>query len=198
MNALIRITFSGLLLIVIQSFVSLAQPLSRESKKVKLAFDALAKTPKSRQKQLDYLKSFPQDKQQFIAVFDQNDFSELYSDSYEYITAFFKLSKYYPQQVMDKSINIGKDLKWNADAVGYLQHHIVILGNQQIKIFSTELRRLPESQVNGLITFLADVENHKAYSEYQQLINTLNQIGAKDLSDKFIKARSKREQEKND
>ena len=169
------------------------QSLSEASKKVKIAFEVLKNHPDSKPKQLAYLKVFPQNKQQFIEIFDPVDFSQLYSDSFQYIDAFIALAKDYPTDVIDKSINIGKDLKWEADAIGDLQRSIVKLGNQNIDIFSKEVNALPTIETGHLIAFLADVENHKAYPEYQQLIEALQRIGENKLAAKFIKARAFRE-----
>jgi hypothetical protein len=175
----------------------LAQSLSQTSQKIKTAYDELKNEPASNQKKLTYLKVFPQNKEQFMAVFDPDDFKELYSESFKYIDAFISLAQNYPAAVINKSINIGKNLKWEADATGQMQHSIVLLGNQHIALFLKKIDTLSPIEEAHLIAFLADVENHKAYHEYQQLIESLQRIGENKLANKFINARALREKVKN-
>ncbi|HTK21826.1 MAG TPA: hypothetical protein VL442_20055 [Mucilaginibacter sp.] len=174
-----------------------AQSLSQTSQKIKTAYEELKRHRAAREKQLAYLKVFPQNKEQFTAIFDPDDFGELYSDNFKYIDAFISLAKNYPGEVIDKLINIGKNLKFRADATGQMQHSIVGLGNQYTPLFSKKLKALSIIEVDHLITFLADVENHKAYSEYQQLIESLQKIGENKLAAKFIRARILREKSDN-
>lgn len=178
--------------------LSFCQPLSADSKNVKAAYDELAKHADSKQKQLAYLKAFPENKKQFLEVFGAADFGQLYKGSHEYITAFFELSKKHPAAVIDKSINIGKDLIWDADAVGDLQHSIVEMGNEHTSTFARKVNALTAQQRNNLAKFLADVENHKTYPEYQALIDALNKIHQVKLAGRLIKARTERERIKYD
>jgi hypothetical protein len=159
MNKFSTIFIYALLLILLPSFV-FSQSLSKASLRIKAAWQELNKHPYSKQTQLAYLKVFPQNKQQFVELFDKEDFSQLYSGSYKYITTFIELSKHYPDQVMDKAINIGKELVWDADATGQLQQAIVNLGCENTRIFLNKIKALPTSQTNQLIKFLADVESH--------------------------------------
>ena len=174
-----------------------AQSLSQTSQKIKIAYDELKSDSSSNRKQLAYLTEFPNNSGTFMAVFMPPDFGELYSDSYKYIEALIGLAKTYPSKVIKKSLNIGKGLKWEADATGQMQQSIVELGNKNIHIFSQQLNSLPTIEAAHLITFLADVENHKAYPEYQQLIESLQRIGENQLATKFIAARALREKSSN-
>jgi hypothetical protein len=98
--------------------------------------------------------------------------------------------------VIGKAINIGKDLKWEADAIGYLQNGIVKMGISQTRIFSEKLNLLPAKQKAHLITFLADEEGIKHDQTYQELINALTKTGEKSLANKLEIARTEREKEK--
>ncbi|MES2110770.1 MAG: hypothetical protein V4577_18575 [Bacteroidota bacterium] len=184
------------LLIVVLPLFTFSQKLSPKSKQVKAAWEALNKHPDSKQLQLAYLKIFPSNKPDFIAVFDPDDFNQLYDESNKYIDSFIELVKYYPVQVIDKVINIGKDMKWKADATGYLQHGIVKVGINQTKIFSKKLNSLSSKQKVHLITFLANEEGIKHDQNYQELINALTKIGEKALANKFEAARTERKKEK--
>lgn len=184
------------LFILISNFV-FSQSLSPLSRKIKSAYEELKQHPASVQRQLTYLKVFPQNKERFTTIFDSDNFGELYSDYSEYIDAFISLAKNYPEEVIDKSITIGKNLKWRADATGQMQNSIVDLGNQYTPLFSKKLKALSPVEASNLITFLADVENHKAYPEYQKLIESLQKIGENKLAAKFIHARALRERSNN-
>lgn len=177
-------------------YIALSQPLSPKSKEVKAAWKALNRQPDSKQSQLAYLKAFPSNKRDFVAVFDPDDFTQLYDESNKYIDSFIALAKDYPALVIDKSINIGRNLKWNADAINYLQDAIIELGINNTVMFSIKLNSLSLVEKMHLIKFLADVENYKAYPEYQRLINALTKIGEKALANKFEVARTEQEKER--
>jgi len=184
------------LLIVILPLFSFSQKLSPKSEQVKAAWEALSKQPDSKQLQLAYLKTFPSNKRNFIAVFAPDNFKQLYDNSHVYIESFAGLAKQYPTEVIDKSVNIGKDLKWDADAIGDLQHAIVEMGIGNTVIFSKKLKSLTAIQQSHLAIFLADEEGIKHDRTYQELIDALTKIGEKSLASKFEIARTDREKEK--
>jgi hypothetical protein len=166
------------------------------SKKVIIAYGLLIENPASNQAQLGYIRAFPADKAIFMTVFQPKHFGQLYHNSHEYITAFLNLAKYHPQLIIDKSVSIGKDLIWEADATGDIQNGIMTLSVTYPDLFIKKLKTLTRVQQKNLITFLADVENHPAYPHYQQLIDILNKKRETRLATRFIDARTVREKEK--
>jgi hypothetical protein len=195
MNKLAKSVFIGLLTVSFCVNFSFAQ--SPEAMKVRSAYAQMKIYPGEKAKQLAFLNAFPSAKQQFMEMFQAANNGQLTSNSHEFIESFIDLAKTYPTQVVDKAINIGKDLTWEADATGYMQHGIVQLGNQYTKIFATKVKSLTEADQDKLIKFLADVENHKAYPEYQQLIDALAKTGEVKLSNKMIEAKDLREKTPN-
>lgn len=193
-----KFAIACLLLFTALQNASFCQTLSNDSKKVSAAYEVLEKHPNLKRAQLSYLQAFPGDKSRFLAVFDPENFGQLYSRSDKFIAAFAGLASTFPAEVINKSIKIGKDLIWQADATGYLQHAIVQMGNEHTNIFATKLNALPAQQQNNLAKFLADAENHKAYPEYQALIDALNRIYQTKLAALFVKARAEREKIKHD
>jgi len=177
--------------------LAFAQQLSTKSKQVKSAYSQLKERPDSKTYQLNYISIFPSDTAQFLRVFAPPDFSQL-NDGFDYIEGFFSLAKNHPVAVISKAVDIGKDLKWNADAVNYLQHGIVELGNKYTRLFIQKINSLNPKEQTNLITFLADVENHHAYPEYKQLIRAINDAGEKGLADQFTDAMHKREKQPHD
>ncbi len=189
-----------ILFLVLITPVSLVfgQQLLAKSKQVQSVYSQFLKNPKSQTCQLNYIEVFPDDTTQFLRVFASADFGQLYQDSYNYIEDFFKLGKYHTVLVINKSIDIGKNLRWEADAVGYLQHGIVALGNKYTSLFILKINSLSPDEQSNLITFLADVENHDAYPEYKQLIKSIKAARRTDLADKFITAMNQREKQHHD
>lgn len=188
---------ASILLLLLWPVLSFSQALSARSKQIKNAYEELENDTGSKKNQLTYLHIFPTSSKEFKEIFDPKDFGQLYNDSYKYIEAFVKLDKYYPMQVIDKAVDIGKNLIWDADATGQIQQEIVNMGNKYIAVFIKKLESLASNEKAKLITFLADVENHKAYPEYQQLIQSLDNNGQHNLAKQFTDARSRREAENN-
>lgn len=189
--------FISLVLIVLTHAV-FAQQLSSKSKEIIAAYNQLKKHPDSKTYQLDYIKVFPSNSTDFLKTFDPEDFSQLYSNSYQYIDALVKLTKNYPSAIICKSINIGKNLVWEADATGQIQHELVAMGNSFTPIFIKAIKSLTPKEQAGLITFLADVENHQAYPEYKRLFKSIVHAGDKGLANQFIDAMHKREKQPHD
>ena len=166
------------------------------TKKVIAAYQLLIKNPGSTKAQLGYINAFPADKVIFMAVFEPDSSKQLSYNCDLYINAFVELAKRYPSRVISKSVAIGKDLVWEADATGVMQNGIMTLSVTYPDLFIKKLKTLTTGQQHNLITFLADVENHHAYPHYQQLIDILNQKKETALVTAFIDARTAREKEK--
>ncbi len=181
------------LFLIAPADLAFAQQLSTKSKQVLTVYNQLQSCPGSKTCALNYIEVFPDDTAQFLRVFAPADFGQLYKSSDNFIDEFFKLSRYHSVLVINKAIDIGKDLKWDADAVGYLQHGIVALGNRYTRLFILKINSLKPKEQSNLITFLADVENHDAYPEYKKLIKSINDAGRTDLADKFKTAMIQRE-----
>ena|ERR1700744_298559 len=170
-----------------------SQQLSEASERVKIAFNKLKSDSSSVKNKMAYLNIFPKNKKQFMDIFQPENFGQLYPESNKYIEMFIGLAKHFPDKVIDKSVDIGADLKWEADATGQMQNSIVDLGNEHIDVFSKKLNSLPKVKRDQLITFLADAENHKAYHTYEQLIKSLQKVNENNLAIQFIRARKLRE-----
>jgi hypothetical protein len=86
-------------------------------------------------------------------------------------------------------INLSIELKtYDADAVSFVQNFTITFAYTNTEIFLDILRDKKQSEINTLVTFLADVENHKSYSIYQNVIQKLKLKNRKKLSDLFVKA----------
>jgi hypothetical protein len=91
----------------------------------------------------------------------------LYSNSYNYLEALERCAGHFPAEVISKCVDIGKDLVWDADAVGDLQEISVSLASKYANIFIKKYNALSSKKQNKLMVFYADVEKHGSYNIYQ-------------------------------
>ncbi len=186
-----RITLSIICLFYFKSTFS--QTLNPAAEKVKFAFDKLMADSSNKKMQANYIQAFPADTKTFLTVFQTTKFDQLYMDSYKYLELFERCGTNSPKEVIDKCIAIGKNLVWDADAVGQLQKLSVLVAVKNTNIFVDEYKMLDGSNQDNLISFYADVENYSAYKIYQDLIVKLKVLGETDISKKMEDAREKRE-----
>jgi hypothetical protein len=169
-----------------------AQQLIPEALKVKTAYERLRMSANSKELQQNYISAFPSDSRTFLKVFMTEKFDQLYTNSYLYIDILDTCSDNFPKEVLSKCIDIGKNLVWNADAVGSLQRLSVNLAIKNPQLFVNKYQTLNDKEQESLINFYADVENHDAYDEYQKLINAAKSIGEIGISKKLEIARTER------
>ncbi|MFZ7166271.1 MAG: hypothetical protein ACO1G5_01870 [Bacteroidota bacterium] len=169
-----------------------SQTLIPDAKKVKLAYENLSANSNSIILQQNYVAAFPSDTNTFLAVFQTTKFDQLYLDSDKYIEAFEKCAGTFPTEVIGKCVDIGKNLVWEADAIGHLQHISIALAANHLTTFINKYKTLDNRQQNSLIRFYADVENHNAFEEYQKLIDKLKSVGEMDIAKNFETARENR------
>lgn len=170
-----------------------SQTLIPASEKIKTSFEKLAADTSNKKLQADYIKAFPSDTKTFLSVFQTKTFDQLYSDSHKYLNELEKCATNFPKDVIDKCIDISKNLVWDADAVGQLQHLNIKLFSQNVNVFIDKFNTLDNKEQDALINFYADVENHNAYKIYQNLIDKLNTSGQTAISKKLELARTNRQ-----
>lgn len=170
----------------------ISQTLHPQAVKIKTAFEKLSLDTNNRKLQKNFVAAFPSDAQTFLDIFLPEKLDQLYSESYRYLQMLKRCAKTIPKNVIGKCIDIGKDLVWDADAVGHMQKIIVELSMDYLKVFIGKFGTLSTDEQNRLINFYADVENHNAYTIYQDLIDKLNAIGRTDITAKLEVARTDR------
>lgn len=170
-------------------------PLSPEAQRVQNAYARLQANPTAAPAKLAYLKAFPDSKAAFLRVFSPVDGGQLYGTSHEQVTALKSIATTYPQAVLALCFGIGKNLTWDADAVGDLQYTTVEVGGRHPRAFAAEARKLKPAERQALFRFLADAENHRQYPQYQALITRLTESGAADLAAALEQARQRRMKE---
>jgi len=163
--------------------------LSPEGRKLTDALVELQKSPGDPAAQERYLKAFPNDFKTFLELFDLD--RELY-DGHEYINVLPSLAKNHEVELGILLVQLSKGAHRDADAPNHLQHVAAAYAGQYTKTFVSSIKELSPTERANLITFLADVENHGAYIEYQDIIDGLKSIGQDGLAKEFEVARQKR------
>jgi len=176
---------------------SQTEKLIPESQTIQTAYDNLLKNPTDKDLQKRYIRVFPDNANLFQRVFQSPTFDQLYTDSYVYIIKFAELSTDNPDLVGTKLIKLCIGLKkWDADAIGYIQHVTMGFANSNYSDFIGLIKTLKKQDLKTLTTFLADVENHSAYGEYQEFLEKLKSNKETELSDLFKKAKETRIRQK--
>jgi len=172
---------------------SQTEKLIPESQTIQTAYDNLLKNPTDKDLQKRYITVFPDNVDLFKHVFQSPTFDQLYKDSHLYIIKLAEISTDYPDLVGTKLIKLCIGLKkWDADAIGYIQHVTMGYANSNYSDFIGLIKTLKKQDLKTLTTFLADVENHSAYGEYQEFLEKLKSNKETELFDLFKKAKETR------
>ena len=156
---------------------------------------ALQRKPDDPATQERYLKIFPHDFASFMNLFG---FDHPLYDGAQYILALSPLGKTHPMEVGKLLIALAKDAHHEADAPNFLQQVTAAYAAQHTKMFAQLLKGLTPQKQTQLITFLAGAENFHAYPEYEEIIKHLKGLGERDLANRFVEARKKREKQPHD
>lgn len=177
-------------------------PVSPYSRKLENLRVLLESRP-SAEKEEEYLALFPKTFERFYETFygvgclknPACDFGELYDTQIEHVTLLQNLSRRHPEKVLSIRLDIAVNGKWEADAVGFLQHQMMEYAAENTRLFTDSLQARPPAQRAGIIRFLVDVESHEDYEEYQTFLTHLQSAGLTELKQKFLAAQKRRERE---
>jgi hypothetical protein len=165
---------------------------SPKARELAEALAALRSSPDDSATRQRYLKTFPRDYREFLSLFDLNH--DLY-DGHEFIDALPLAGKGHEAELGELLVGLAKGAHYDSDAPSYLQQITAVYAGQHAKTFAGLLKQLPLQKQSQLITFLADVEAHYSYPEYQAIIDGLNRIAEDKLATRFEEARKKREKQ---
>ena len=163
--------------------------LSDRARTLTSALTELQRQPDDPRLQLRYLDAFPHDYKSFLQLFDLDH--DLY-DGYDFISTLPSLANEHDAEVGTLLVGLSKDAHWEADAPSHLQQATVAYAGQRTATFVSLVEKLSSSERANLIKFLADVENHRSYKAYQQVIDNLRVLGQDKLAKEFEGARRKR------
>jgi len=163
--------------------------LSPKAENLVAALAQLQNTPDDSQAQQRYLAAFPNTYTDFLDLFGFNH--ELY-DGHEYIEVLSRLAKNNEMTVGRLLVALSKDAHYEADATSSLQQATAIYAADHTRHFLDLLQQLSEPEQRNLITFLADVENHAVYVEYQAIIDHAKSLGDASFVERLEQARTER------
>ena len=168
------------------------KPLSREARELSDALTEMKSHPGDAAAEERYLKAFPRTYKDFLRLFGCP--GEL-CDGHDFILRLPALAQRHEREVGNLLVELSKDAEKEADAPTYLQQAPAIYASHYTKTFATLVNQLTRKQRMSLVDFLADVENHSAYKDYQETIDHLKSIGQNRLANEFEVARKKRSQQ---
>jgi len=182
-------------LLLAQIASSQTQELNYSSMKVVGAYQRLAISRNDSILQLNYIEAFPQNWKEFLSVFQPRDLSQLYPKYMKYIELLDSIRSKHPVAIGNLLINLATKAKWEADATGKIQHMLASYSASHTIMFAELLNAKTQSEMENVVTFIADVESYASYSEYQEIIDSLKTIKEINLSEQFEKARQLRMKE---
>ena len=97
---------------------------------------------------------------------NDDNFDELVDKTEEHLTLLNSLSEKYPHEVLRIWFGVAINGRWDADAVGMVQHQLAQYAVDHTHECVLALAAMPNEEKANIIRFLADVENHYAYVEY--------------------------------
>jgi hypothetical protein len=161
----------------------------QEAQKLSSALANLKLRPSDPNTQQLYIEAFPHTYKQFLGLFD---YKQPLSDGYEYVDALESVAANHEREVGSLLVQLAKDAHYEPDAPSYLQQATASYGSQHPVQFASLLKQLSVKDRGNLIAFLADVENHSSYPQYEGIIRGLKAQNEIALAQQFEDARTKR------
>ncbi|KAA3436829.1 hypothetical protein [Rufibacter hautae] len=125
------------------------------AQKLESSFNKL-KSADTKENQIHYFNLFPCDFQAFKRTFDyvSDKSGPLYEKSFDYISTFYALDKISKKDKLQKAINIGINGKWEADAIGKLQHDLEPLVLANVDLTYQILKGMQPMEIESFFFFL--------------------------------------------
>ncbi len=192
-----NLLFSFLFFVVLHLFTTRLsaeqKPLSPEALNLIKQYELLKTNPTNTNIQLAYLKTFPQNRRGFKNLFDQEDFTELYRSSDQYIFVLGDLFGECRREVGLLLISITRDgAPGCCDAWSTLHKVTTDFAVKDTKSFASILSALDDVARRNVIRFIADKENHYVFRDYQVIINNLKKLREGTLAEQFESERTRR------
>lgn len=144
-----------LIIVLLLPIISDAQKLSAKSEVVYKAYNKLKKVPHAPVLQIRYIEVFPDNKTDFIDIFNPHTKDQLTEIGIECVKKFRKLGYDFTDSVLLKSILIGKDLPvWSAGPVDEIQKTIYLLADKNKQLFIDIVEDLKKEEQESLAAFL--------------------------------------------
>lgn len=168
-------------LLLIQAY-AYGQPMSLQAKKLKYLYQAMIAQPHAPVIKMQYIAAFPDNKVDFMDVFNHHTQDQLAAKSTDYVKVFRKLGYDYSDSVMVKAIAIGKEMSaWSEGPVDELQKAIYYITNKKPMLFVTTVAALKKTEQAALAQFLISGEDQKKNENYDTLLDILDKAGERKI-----------------
>lgn len=149
-----------------------AKDVSPQAKKLRYYYEQLQRQPHAPVIHMQFIQAFPNNKKDFIDVFNHHTHDQLAASAEDYVKRFRKLGYDYTDSVLQKSIIIGVELAaWSDGPVNELQKTIYYLTNKKPMLLVEMTRKLTKSQQNNLAQFLRSGPDGKENENYPTLLD---------------------------
>lgn len=133
-------------------------------RELRYAFMNLSAAPSNLSLQEEYFKSFPNNFEEFNAIFGYSKDSKgkviesglLCKESESFVEAFFQLKEIERYMFYERVIDVSKNGYWDADGVNYFSHGMHELVLSDVDNFSSLLSRRSLTDIEGFWTFFFD------------------------------------------
>ncbi|HEU4415053.1 MAG TPA: hypothetical protein VFT65_09755 [Candidatus Angelobacter sp.] len=184
------VTISLLFFAISPAMIATPPGYASRTEKVKTGFARLKANPNDPAVQALYIKAFPRDYQEFLALFGSGG---SLADGYEcdYIFAISSLQAGHSAQVGRLLVQLSKDAEDHQRAPSCFQHVVATYGSQYTRPFAAFIHKLSPREREQLINFLADADV-VTYPHYQRIIRNLQQLNQGELAKQFQQAHAAR------
>lgn len=161
-------------LFLFSQFAAIAQvnKMSKQAIILRQRYEAAVHQPHAPVLQIQFIDAFPDNKVDFIDIFNHHTQDQLAAKSVDYVKKFRKLGYDYTDSVLLKSIKIGKELTaWSEGPVDELQKTIYYLTNKDPMLFVVYVRELKKTEQATLAQFLRSGESAKEHVNYPTLLD---------------------------
>lgn len=184
-----------LIFILLLQLQGYGQHLSETAKKVKVYYHEMEKQPHAPVLQIKYIEVFPDNKVDFMEVFNAHTQDQLAANGVDYVKKFRKLGYDFPDSVLPKAIHIGKDMPtWSEGVADELQKTIYYVTNKNPQMFADIVSEMKKEEQVSLARFLYSSREGMNVN-YNVLLEILEKAGERKAHKSFMEATTMPQQE---
>lgn len=177
-----------LIFILLLQLSAKGQHISETAKKVKHYYLEMKKQPHAPVLQIKYIEVFPDNKVEFMELFNAHTQDELAANGVDYVKKFRKLGYDFPDSVLPKAIHIGKDMPtWSEGVVDELQKTVYYVTNKNPQMFADIVSEMKKEEQVSLARFLYSSRDGMNMN-YNVLLEILEKAGERKAHKSFMEA----------
>lgn len=148
----------------------------------------MQKQPNAPVLQIGFISAFPDNKRDFMDLFNAHTRDELAGTGVDYVKTFRKLGYDFEDSVLPKAISIGKDMPtWSEGVVDELQKTIYYCTNKHPQLFADIVGKMKKSEQISLARFLYSGRGG-TNENYDILLQILEKAGERKAHKSFMEA----------